>query len=172
MDKEGLGRLILASEDSMYHVAKTLLREDADCADAIQEAIVKAFSKIETLRQDSFAKTWLIRIVINECYTILRRRKTMVSLEEYQSCDLAAPERDYSDLYEALEQLPERARLMITLFYLEGYSIREIAGMLDVTESTVKNGLARARMRLRQELEGTVKKGRASPFRTPVRAKG
>ena len=56
MTKEQLGNLIIASEESMYHVAKTLLRNDADCADAIQEAIVKAFSSIHTLRKDSFGK--------------------------------------------------------------------------------------------------------------------
>ena len=59
MKKEELGQLILASEDTMYHVAKTLLYHDADCADAIQVAIVKAFTKLHTLRQDEYAKTWL-----------------------------------------------------------------------------------------------------------------
>lgn len=48
MNREQLGNLIIASEDTMYHVAKTLLRNDADCADAIQESIVKAFSKLHT----------------------------------------------------------------------------------------------------------------------------
>ena len=52
MKKEELGTLIIASEDSMYRVAKTLLYNDADCADAIQEAIVKAFTNLHTLRQD------------------------------------------------------------------------------------------------------------------------
>ena len=54
----------------MYHIAKSLLYNDADCADAIQEAIVKAFAKLHTLKDDSYAKTWLIRIVMNECYAI------------------------------------------------------------------------------------------------------
>ena len=52
----------------MYRIAKSLLYNDADCADAIQEAIVKAFAKLHTLKDDSYAKTWLIRIVMNECY--------------------------------------------------------------------------------------------------------
>ena len=68
MKKEQLGQLIIASEDTLYHVAKTLLYRDADCADAIQETIVKAFTNLHTLRQDSYAKTWLVRICINECY--------------------------------------------------------------------------------------------------------
>lgn len=59
----------------MYHIAKSLLYNDADCADAIQEAIVKAFSKLHTLKDDSYARTWLIRIVMNECYAIMRREK-------------------------------------------------------------------------------------------------
>ena len=77
MTKEQLGNLIIASEESMYHVAKTLLRNDADCADAIQEAIVKAFSSIHTLRKDSFGKTWLVRILINECYAIMRQERKL-----------------------------------------------------------------------------------------------
>ncbi len=59
----------------MYHVAKTLLYRDADCADAIQETIVKAFSKLHTLKSDAYAKTWLTRILINECYTVIRKEK-------------------------------------------------------------------------------------------------
>ena len=84
MKKEELGELIIASEDMMYHVAKTLLYRDADCADAIQETIVKAFSKLHTLKSDVYAKTWLTRILINECYTVMRKEKKVVSLEDYQ----------------------------------------------------------------------------------------
>ena len=75
MKKETLGQLIIDSEETMYHIAKSLLYNDADCADAIQEAIVKAFSKLHTLKDDSYARTWLIRIVMNECYAIMRREK-------------------------------------------------------------------------------------------------
>ena len=84
MKKEQLGHLILASEETLYHVAKSLLASDADCADAIQEAIVKAFTNLHTLRQDSYATTWLVRILINECYTLMRRGKRLGSLEESQ----------------------------------------------------------------------------------------
>ncbi len=78
MKKEQLGQLIIASEETLYHVAKSLLASDADCADAIQEAIVKAFTNLHTLRQDSYAKTWLVRILINECYALMRREKHLV----------------------------------------------------------------------------------------------
>lgn len=81
MNKEKLGDLIIASEDLMYRVAKTLLHNDADCADAIQESIVKAFSNIHSLKKDAYAKSWLIRILMNECYAVMRREKKLVSLE-------------------------------------------------------------------------------------------
>ena len=153
MKKEQLGQLIIASEDTLYHVAKSLLASDADCADAIQEAIVKAFTSLHTLRQDSYAKTWLVRILINECYTLMRREKRLVSLENYQRPESVGEPEDYSDLYEAVQKLPADIRICIILYYLEGYSIRETAEILKITESAVKNRLARARTRMRRELE-------------------
>ena len=158
MTKEQLGNLIIASEDTMYRVAKTLLRSDADCSDAIQEAIVKAFSKIHTLRSDALGKTWLIRIVINECYMIMRKEKRFVPLEELEQETASEQEEDYSDLYEALSTLSEDARLCVTLYYMEGYGVKEIARLLKLTESGVKSRLARARIKLRRELEIPEKK--------------
>ena len=152
MKREQLGQLILASEDSMYHVAKSLLYNDADCQDAIQETIVKAFDKIGTLKQDAYAKTWLIRILINECYGIMRKEKKIISLETCEREEPWMERQDYSDLYEALMRLTEKARLAVTLYYMEGYSVREIARMTGVTESAVKNRLARARTKLKEEL--------------------
>lgn len=154
MRKEQLGELILASQDSLYHVAKTLLYNNADCADAIQETIVKAFSKIHTLRDDAYAKTWLTRILINECYAIMRREKKVVSLEQQPVEDLAEEQQNYSELYLAVSRLPKEARLAITLHYLEGYSVKEVAALMNTTESAVKNRLLRARAKLREELDG------------------
>ncbi len=153
MKKEQLGQLILASEETLYHVAKSLLASDADCADAIQEAIVKAFTNLHTLRQDSYARTWLVRILINECYALMRKGKRLVSLEEYQYPETAQETEDYSDLYEAVRRLPPDVRICIILYYLEGYSVKETAKILKITESAVKNRLSRARTRMRRELE-------------------
>lgn len=152
MKKETLGQLIIDSEETMYHIAKSLLYNDADCADAIQEAIVKAFSKLHTLKDDSYARTWLIRIVMNECYAIMRREKKIISLEEYQMDEQAAEQKDYSDLYEAIFKLPEQMKLCVTLYYMEGYSVKEVAALLDTTESAVKNRLAKARGKLKGAL--------------------
>ncbi|MDO5345126.1 MAG: sigma-70 family RNA polymerase sigma factor [Lachnospiraceae bacterium] len=153
MKKEQLGKLIIESEDTMYHVAKTLLRNDADCSDAIQESIVRAFSSIHTLRSDAYARSWLIRILINECYSIMRKEKKLVSLEDYHQEDRGKEDENYSDLYRAISRLPEAMRLPVVLYYIEGYSIKEVALLLEVTESAVKNRLIRARKRLKADLE-------------------
>lgn len=97
MKKEELGKLILENKETLYRVAKTLLYNDTDCADAIQEAITKAFSKIYTLQQDKYAKTWLIRILINECYAIMRSEKRIVSLESYKQIVLDERAEDKRD---------------------------------------------------------------------------
>lgn len=132
----------------MYHIAKSLLYNDADCADAIQEAIVK----LHTLKDDSYAKTWLIRIVMNECYAIMRKEKKIISLQDYQMNEQETESKDYSDLYEAIFRLPEQIKLCVTLYYMEGYSVKEVAALLDTTESAVKNRLAKARGKLKEAL--------------------
>lgn len=154
MTKENLGRLILESERQMYLTAKTILHNDQDCGDAIQEAIVKAFQKIDTLRQEKYAKTWLMRILINECYSLLRRESRYVSMEEMKELSLGEAEekRDYSDLYSAVNSLKEDLRIPVILYYGEDFSIREIAQILEITEGAVQKRLFRARMQLRDRL--------------------
>ena len=72
MNKEEFTQRILAAELSLYRVTKSILHNDDDCADAIQNAILKAWQKRYTLRKKDYFKTWLTRIVINECYQIIK----------------------------------------------------------------------------------------------------
>ena len=155
MTKEQWGALILSSERQLYATAKTILMNDQDCADAIQETIVKAFSKIQTLRNDKYAKTWLIRILINECYTFLRKSSRLVSLEEMnEKAEIEADKKtDYSDLYRAVNSLKEELRLPVILYYIEDFSIKEIAQILEITEGAVQKRLARARGKLKRDLQ-------------------
>ena len=86
----------------------------------------------------------------------MRREKRIVSLEDYQCEETAAESEDYSDLYEAVRRLPQEIRICVTLYYLEGYSVKETAKLLEITESAVKNRLARARAKMRLDLEQAV----------------
>ena len=167
MTREQLGALILDSERQLYSTAKTILYSDQDCADAIQDTIVKAFLKIDTLKNDKYARTWLVRILINECYSILRKSSKLVSLEEMNdkgesggsmktcgSADKEAEKRaDYAELYRAINSLKEELRLPVILYYIEDFNIREIAQIMDISEGAVQKRLARARGKLRQDLQ-------------------
>lgn len=155
MTKEQLGTLILDSERQLYSTAKTILADDHDCADAIQETIVKAFSKIGTLRNDKYAKTWLIRILINECYTFLRKSSKLVPMEGMSEMAKTNSDKnaDYSELYKALNSLKEELRLPVILYYIEDFNIKEIAQILEISEGAVQKRLARARGKLKRDLQ-------------------
>ena len=155
MTKEQLGNLILDSERQLYSTAKTILFSDQDCADAIQETIVKAFSKIDTLKNDKYARTWLIRILINECYNRVRKSSKFISFEDLEDRLEMESEKskDYSELYAAVNSLKEELRLPVILYYIEDFSVREIAQILEISEGAVQKRLARARGKLRQELQ-------------------
>ena len=136
----------------MALTAKTILHNDQDCGDAIQEAIVKAFQKIDTLRQEKYAKTWLMRILINECYSLLRQKADMFPWRKGIFIWGSRGEKDYSNLYSAVNSLKEELRIPVILYYGEDFSIREIAQILEITEGAVQKRLFRARMQLRDRL--------------------
>lgn len=155
MEKTEFTAAVIEVEEMLYHVAHTMLRNEQDCADAAQQAILRAWEQLGTLRQPKYFKTWLTRILINECTAILRQRQRQAPYEPERAEAIPAPElADYSDLYTALLSLDEKYRLPTVLYYLEGFKTREIASMLDLPEGTVKSRLRIARELLRKDLEG------------------
>lgn len=153
MDKEEFTRAVLEYESTLYRVAKSMLGSEADCADAAQNALLRAWEKQHTLRDTAYFKTWLTRILINECRAMLRQRARYAPLEEEAAEGEIAPERD-SGLYEAVMGLDVKYRVPFVLYYIEGFRTREIASMLKLPEGTVKTRLRRAREILREELKG------------------
>lgn len=155
MDKEAFSRQVLATEDSLYRVAKSILRSDEDCADAIQNGILHAYCKLATLRNEEYFRTWLTRIVINECYKIIRREKKYVPWDDYAGWNketvLAA--EDESELMLALMSLEEKYRIPIVLHEIEGYSIKEIGTILGISETNVSNRIFRGKNKLRKQLK-------------------
>ena len=147
--------MILSSERQLYATATTILSDDQDCPDAIQESIVKAFSKIDTLKKDRYAKTWLMRILINECYNIARRINVNEPLDEGYAENMKQPKenRDYSELYRAVNELKEELRIPVILYYMEEFNIREIAQILEISEGAVQKRLVRARKTLKKKIQ-------------------
>lgn len=162
MTKEQLGKVILDSQHQMYATAKSILKDDHDCADAIQETIVKAFAKLDTLRKDRFVKTWLMRILMNECYNICRKSEKILPIDQYME-QIEAPQKEswnYGELYEAVQELQEELRIPVVLYYVEDFSCREIAEILGISEGAVQKRLARAREKLKNRLQNKEAAGR------------
>ena len=146
MTREEFAQQVVALQETLYRVSYSIIQSPEDQADAVQECIHKALLKRETLREDRYLKTWLIRILINECYTILRKRKREFPAEELQ---VAAPPMADRELHDAVMALEEKYRLPIVLHYMEGYSITEAAKAMRIPEATVKTRLRRARLQLK-----------------------
>jgi RNA polymerase sigma factor (sigma-70 family) len=148
-DADAFAYLARDCERTLYRVSRTVLHSDADCADAVQEALTKAWLRLHTLREHKYFRTWLIRILLNECYSILRRGKRAgLEAANAESLFAAAPSDDAIDLREALAALPENQRTAIVLFHVEGLSVEEVAHTMKIPTGTVKSRLARARTKL------------------------
>ncbi|CAH1197568.1 ECF RNA polymerase sigma factor SigM [Paenibacillus plantiphilus] len=141
--------LIRNNEGVMYAIARNILRTDNDAADAMQEAILKAYSNIGNLREPAYFRTWLIRILINECRQIVRYNSKFVSIAAVMEPTAAYQGLDSKlEMEELLEQLDMDHKEVVVLYYMEDISVKEIAGMLDISEGTVKSRLYRARTKL------------------------
>lgn len=153
MNKDLFIDRVLEAERTLYHVSKTILSVDQDCEDAVQSAILKAYEKLNTLKEEQYFKTWIIRILLNECYRLKRREQPEVSYEECFEFVKAEDEEDYSELYLAIKKLPERIRITVVLYYVEGYSVKEIKQILKIPAGTVKSRLAKGRKLLKNRLK-------------------
>ncbi len=163
MNKEEFAERVLALESSMFRVAKTMLRNEDDCADAIQSAILKAYEKLDTLRDVDYFKTWLTRILINECYQLIRKNKKYVGMEEYLNGQAENVQNGQTNeslhesvILQEVMQLDEKYRIPFVLHEVEGYSLKEISQILRLTETNVKSRVFRARKTLQRRLEGEV----------------
>ena len=136
---------------TLFRVAFAILRNRTDCEDAAQNAVLKAYRNLGSLKQRGYFKTWLISILKNECFDMLKhRRPTLDVTEQELSYEMAVPD---VDLNRAFDQLSPEERLTITLYYYEGYDTREIAALTEVSEGTVRSRLSRGRTSLRMLLQ-------------------
>lgn len=151
MTKSEFEQRIIGMQDTLYRVSATMLRQQCDREDAIQECILKALRHRERLRDDAALRAWVIRILVNECYGVMRHARREQP-EDVLPEPEPAPDAD-PEVFRALFSLEEFMRLPMVLYYVEGYSVKEIAGILRVPQGTVKSRLSRGRQRLRRALE-------------------
>jgi RNA polymerase sigma-70 factor (ECF subfamily) len=156
----------------LYRIARSILRDDSEAEDVVQEAYVNAFAHLEAFRGDSSLATWLSRITMNEALGRLRRERKTVDLETFKGQRTGAeviqfpqtatsndPERTMAQreilqlVERATDNLPEIFRIVFVTRVIEGMSVEETAGLLGLKAKTVKTRLHRARRLVREQLD-------------------
>ena len=143
---------LLESEPMLYRIACALLRSEADRQDAMQETALKAWKNRASLREEQYFRTWISRIMVNECHNLHRKNSRYVPVEELP--DRPAPDSGEQETRLMLESLPEKQRVPLVLHYLEGFSLEEIAQVQHISLALVKYRMHQARKALRVEWNG------------------
>lgn len=145
---EAFSELIHIISKDMYRIAIAVLLNEEDAADAIQDAILKCWENLGTLKKLEYFKTWMTRILLNCCYDIRKNRLDTtenIDIHEKTRCD------NYNlEFKEAISGLEEKYRQVIVMYYCEEYKISEIAKILRVTPGAVKTRLHRGRKLLEE----------------------
>jgi RNA polymerase sigma-70 factor (ECF subfamily) len=179
-------RLIMQRHNRrLYRTARSVLDDDAEAEDVVQEAYVRAFTHLDGFRGEAKLSTWLTRIALNEALGRLRRRRTMVDLKDIDAIDdqgevrviyLPSARQDSDPeaadaraevrrlLERAVDELPESFRIVFVLRDIEEMSIEETASHLGLRPETVRTRLHRARRLLRQSLDRTLSPAMSDVF--------
>lgn len=147
-------RIVEAYMDTVYRIAINYAKSVHDAEDVVQNTFVKLLTKNVNFRDEEHIRRWLIRVAVNECNNLCSSywRRHVDSMDTLGSePEFTMPE--YSSLYEAVHLLPPKCRIVVHLFYYEGYSSKEIADILHIREATVRTRLVRARKLLKGQLK-------------------
>lgn len=143
-DKEAFIFLIEENMDFFYRVSKRILQNEYDVEDAVQNMIIKAYENIGNLRNEEYFKTWITRILINEC----NKRNKIIPVSEIFALETSDEKISEIDLKEAIKTLNLEFRVVIELFYFEDLSINDISKILNIPKGTVKSRLSRGKEKL------------------------
>lgn len=138
--------------DCVFRLAFSYLKCRSDADDVTQNVFICLYKTDKVFESEAHIKHWLIRVTVNECKKLWRSpwRKTE-DLDEYANT-MPFEDEHYSDLFQAIMALDKKYRTVIVLYYCEGYSISEIAEILNIPTGTVGTRLDRARRKLRLDL--------------------
>ena len=163
-DQQAHFQLYRLYSKAMYNVGYRITGDEEEAQDVLQEAFTSAFRNLDYYRGDAAFGAWLKRIVINKALTALQKRK-YDRIPDNDNFDVAEelPPDDYADtltverVKNGIRQLPDGYRAVLSLYLLEGYDHQEIAGIMNISESTSKSQLNRAKNKLREVLAIKVK---------------
>lgn len=155
-NKEAFTELMLFLKQDLYKISKMRLQNDDDIYDAIQETMLMAFKSIKKLKYNEYFKTWIIRILINECNKIYKKRKhneTVILSDIRETEDTSVNDieelNNKIDIENICKNLKYEERMIIILYYMERYTDKEIGEILNLKENTVKTKRVRAKEKMR-----------------------
>ncbi|MBP5728779.1 MAG: RNA polymerase sigma factor [Clostridia bacterium] len=149
MNKVSFEQLYMEQLPGLYRLAQGILRHTADAQDAVQQAVLQAWQHLDGIRPGS-ERAYLARIVINECRNIQRSRRRTVPVPDFPD-RTAVPEAGLRELRDAVDRLPEKLRIPFLLIYVEGWSAKEAASILEISMFALKSRLKRAKKLLQSE---------------------
>ena len=135
--------------NTLYRLCFVMLGNESDAEDAVQEAFIKYLQKAPQFENPDHEKAWLIIVATNQCRDILRFRKRHPQIDSEDLQELSTSSSD-SGILEALMTLPEKFRIVLTLYYVEEYRVDEIARIIRKTPSAVKMRLQKGRKLLEE----------------------
>ena len=150
--RQQLNAYIVSHQEDFYRLAFSYVKNRDAALDVVQESIVRALSKSDSLRQPEYLKTWFYRILLNESMNHYRRNKRLVPLED-SLADGPAPAGDPAerlDLYAAIDRLDPKEQAIIRLRFFEDMKLEEIARITGVNLNTVKSRLYKSLRKLRE----------------------
>ena len=150
--RQQLNAYIVSHQEDFYRLAFSYVKNRDAALDVVQESIVRALSKSDSLRQPEYLKTWFYRILLNESMNHYRRNKRLVPLED-SVADGPAPAGDPAerlDLYAAIDRLDPKERAIIRLRFFEDMKLEEISRITGVNLNTVKSRLYKSLRKLRE----------------------
>ena len=157
IDKATFCRLVRQNEKAMYSVSFSILSNESDAADAISEALYRAYKNLDTLKNEYAFKPWILRIVRNCAVELVRSNKNLLSIDDVE-VEESSGENDIVTaltLRKAVEQLKQPYKEVVVLYYYEDLSIAQISKITGASVVTAKQQLARARKMLRDMLMET-----------------
>lgn len=138
--------------DMLFRISFVMLRNYADSEDAVQNTFLKYFSKAPWFRDEEHRKAWLITVCTNDCIDILRKRKSHHEVNLQQTKQFCREISD-SGIMEALMKVDEKYRIVLMLYYIDEYKIKDIAQIIGRTPSAVKMRLQKGRKLLKEIYE-------------------
>lgn len=158
-DKDAFTNIILQMQNELYAISRTRLKKEEDINDAIQETILKAFKNIHKIQNPLFFKTWLIKILINTCNSIYNKRKKYTisfdskifenTVESYN--DDIMDVNNNLDFFLLIRDLTYEERLILTLYFYNKYTTKQISILLHINENTVRTKISRAKLKLKNK---------------------